>query len=67
VTPPISKVVDLCEHYKFVKVLMSWFGLVSDIQGPEVRYPETETEFQLANRLKLVFPGTIPPKTFRTR
>jgi hypothetical protein len=31
VKPPISKVVDLREHYKFVKGIMSWFSLVGEI------------------------------------
>jgi hypothetical protein len=67
VKSPISKVVALCKDYKLVREIRDWFGLVSDIQGPEVRYPETETEFQLTNRLKPIFLGTISPKPFRTR
>jgi hypothetical protein len=45
VKSPISKVVALCKDFKLVREIGDWFGLVSDIQDPEVRYPETETEF----------------------
>jgi hypothetical protein len=67
VKSPISKVIALCKDYKLVREIGDWFGLVSDIQGPEVGYLEIETEFQLTNRLKPIFPGTITPKPFRTR
>jgi hypothetical protein len=46
VKPPNSKVVALCKDYKFVREIMDWFGLVSEIQCPEVRLPKTKTEFQ---------------------
>jgi hypothetical protein len=43
----ISKLVDLCEYYKFVKKIMDWFGFVSEIQCPKVRHMKTELEFKL--------------------
>jgi hypothetical protein len=63
----ISKVVDLCEYYKFVIMIMDWFSLVSEIQCPKVRHMKTETEFQLTPRLKPNFQSTLTHKPLRTR
>jgi hypothetical protein len=63
----VGNVVELHEDFNIANRVVSQFGLVSEIQRPKVRHPKSETEFQLTNRLKPIFPGTISPKPFRTR
>jgi hypothetical protein len=62
-----TKFVELHEDYNFVNWLQDWFGLVSEIQCPEVRLPKTKLSFSQLLRLKPVFQSTLSPKPLRTR